>query len=222
MRRQLFITDDGSHSIRIDELNVSYHSKHGAIQESRHIYIATGFNYVADVKRKISILEMGFGTGLNALLTLIEADKNDLQILYDVVELHPLDSALISSLNYLSLLRTPQLSRQFSLMHDCEWNKPIKISGCFAFRKLHGDIKHVELSGRYDIIYFDAFDPAVQPELWTVDIFKKMYVLLNEGGVLVTYCSKGIVREAMNNAGFRVVKLEGPKGKREIVRAIRD
>ena len=222
MNRQLFITEDGSHSICLPDLNVCYHSKHGAIQESRHIYIGAGLRYMAGTKRQISILEVGFGTGLNALLTLIEAEKNDLQILYDVVELYPLDRAFVASLNYLSLLRTPQLSYQFSLMHECEWQKSVKISEHFDLKKLNDDIRHVELSGQYDIIYFDAFDPAAQPDLWTTNIFENMYALMNIGGVLVTYCSKGIARKAMMDAGFRVVKLEGPKGKREIVRAKKD
>ena len=222
MNRHLFITEDGSHSISMPDLNVCYHSKHGAIHESQHIYIDTGFRYMAVIKQNISILEVGFGTGLNALLTLIEAEKNDLQILYDVVELYPLDRAIVASLNYLSLLGTPQLSCQFSLMHDCEWQKSVKISEHFAIKKFNGDIRHVELSGRYDIIYFDSFDPAAQPALWTTSIFRKMYALMNRGGVLVTYCSKGMARKAMMDAGFRVVKLEGPKGKREIVRAWKD
>ena len=222
MNRQLFITEDGSHSICVPDLNVSYHSKHGALQESQHIYIGAGLMYLAGIKRNISVLEVGFGTGLNALLTLIEAEKNDLQILYDVVELYPLDRPFIASLNYLPLLGAPQLIREFSLMHDCEWHKSVKISDHFNIKKIKDDIRHVELSGLYDIIYFDAFHPAAQPELWTTNIFENMHALMNRGGVLVTYCSKGIVRKAMMDAGFRVNKLEGPKGKREIVRAMKD
>ncbi len=128
MHQKLFITEDGSHSIQIPELNVSYHSKHGAIQESQHIYIETGLKHLSESQNKISVLEVGFGTGLNALLTLIEAEKNVLQILYDVVELHPLDSAFVVSLNYLSLLQSPQLLKEFSCMHTCEWNTSVKIS----------------------------------------------------------------------------------------------
>jgi tRNA U34 5-methylaminomethyl-2-thiouridine-forming methyltransferase MnmC len=175
--------------------------------------------YLAGIKRNISVLEVGFGTGLNALLTLVEAEKNDLQILYDVVELYPLDSAFIASLNYLSVLQAPHLLDKFSLMHECEWETTVKISGHFDLKKIYGDIRHVELAGNYDLIYFDVFDPASQPGLWTEEVFKKMYSIMNADGVLVTYSSKGIVRKRMEDAGFRVMKLEGPKGKREIVRA---
>ena len=219
MQRQLFITEDGSHSIRIPDLNVSYHSRYGAVQESQHIFIGAGLKHAALYAKKISILEVGFGTGLNALLTLIEAEKNDLQILYDVVELYPLDSAFIASLNYLSVLQAPHLLNKFSLMHECEWETTVKISGHFDLKKIYGDIRHVELAGNYDLIYFDVFDPASQPGLWTEEVFKKMYLIMNADGVLVTYSSKGIVRKRMEDAGFRVMKLEGPKGKREIVRA---
>jgi len=219
MQQELFITEDGSHSVRVAELNVSYHSKHGAIQESVHVFIENGLKQIK--KRRINILEVGFGTGLNALLTLIEAQKNDLQILYDVVELHPLDNILVASLNYLSLLGAPHLVEEFSFMHACEWDVSVKISGQFALNKIKCDIRHVELTGKYDLIYFDAFDPSAQPDLWTADIFKKVYGVSGEECVLVTYCSKGIVRRAMTEAGFSVLKIPGPKGKREIVRAVK-
>ena len=222
MHQKLFITEDGSHSIQIPELHVSYHSKHGAIQESQHIFIEKGLKHVSERQKKISVLEVGFGTGLNALLTLIEAEKNDLQILYDVVELHPLDSVFIASLNYLSLLQSPHLVNEFSLMHACEWNTAVKISKHFDLKKIHGDIRYVELTGSYDLVYFDAFDPAAQPDLWTAGIFRKIHAVMNESGVLVTFCSKGEVRRVMGDAGFSVFKLEGPKGKREIVRSIKN
>jgi tRNA U34 5-methylaminomethyl-2-thiouridine-forming methyltransferase MnmC len=220
MQQELFVTEDGSHSIRLPELNVCYHSKHGAIQESVHIFIDNGLKCLN--KRNINILEVGFGTGLNALLTFIEAEKNDLQIVYDVVELHPLDSVYVASLNYLSVLKAPQLADAFSHMHACEWEVAAKISGQFALRKIRGDIRHVELAGKYDLVYFDAFDPAAQPELWTAEVFRKIYHATKENGILVTFSSKGIVRRAMTEAGFSVSKIEGPKGKREIVRALKN
>jgi tRNA U34 5-methylaminomethyl-2-thiouridine-forming methyltransferase MnmC len=217
MLHELFITEDGSHSVRIPELNVTYHSKHGAIAESACIFIESGLKRLN--KSTISILEVGFGTGLNALLTLIEAQKNDFQIIYDVVELYPLDNVCVSSLNYLSILESPQLADAFSHIHACEWDATVKISGQFQLKKIRGDIRHVELTGKYDLVYFDAFDPVVQPELWTVDVFRKIFNVSNQGCILVTYSSKGIVRRAMTEAGFSVSKIEGPKGKREIVRA---
>ena len=216
---ELFVTEDGSHSIKVPELNVSYHSRHGAIQESVHIFIEKGLKFLN--KKNIHILEVGFGTGLNALLTYIEAEKNDLQILYDVVELHPLDSVHVASLNYLSVLKAPHLASVFSHMHACEWETAAKISGQFALRKIRGDIRHVELAGIYDLVYFDAFDPAVQPELWTEEVFRKIYNATGDRGILVTFSSKGVIRRAMSAAGFSVSKISGPKGKREIVRAVK-
>lgn len=220
MRHEIFVTEDGSHSIKVPELNVTYHSKHGAIQESVHVFIESGLRYLN--KKEISILEVGFGTGLNALLTMIEAEKNGLKVLFDVVELYPLDSACVSSLNYLSLLNVPQLAGAFSHMHACEWDVAAKISGQFELKKIRGDARYVEMSGNYDLIYFDAFDPVAQPELWTLEVFKKLYSVAKPGCILVTYCSKGIVRRAMADAGFSVSKIAGPKGKREIVRAIKE
>lgn len=219
MLQELFVTEDGSHSIKVPHLNVTYHSKHGAIRESVHVFIDSGLKYLN--KKEISVLEVGFGTGLNALLTLIEAEKNDLQIIFDVVELYPLDSVCVSSLNYLSILKEPQLAESFAHMHACEWDVAAKISGQFELKKIRGDIRYVELTGNYDLVYFDAFDPVAQPELWTVDVFRKIFNVAKQGCVLVTYCSKGIVRRAMTEAGFSVSKVAGPKGKREIVRAVK-
>jgi tRNA U34 5-methylaminomethyl-2-thiouridine-forming methyltransferase MnmC len=219
MHRELFLTEDGSHSIKVPELNVSYHSKHGAIQESVHIFIENGLKYLN--KTNISVLEVGFGTGLNALLTFIEAEKNDLQILYDVVELHPLDSVYVASLNYLSVLKAPHLADAFSFMHACDWEVAAKISGQFTFKKIRGDIRHVELAGNYDLVYSDAFDPSAQPELWTAEVFRKIYNATRQNGILVTFSCKGVIRRALTEAGFSVSKISGPKGKREIVRAVK-
>src|SRR5690242_11756283 len=126
MLHELFVTDDGSHSVFVPELKVTYHSKHGAVQESVHVFIESGLKYINN--KQVSVLEVGFGTGLNALLTLIEAEKNDLQIVFDVVELYPLDNLCIASLNYLSVLQAPQLADEFSHMHACDWEVAVKIS----------------------------------------------------------------------------------------------
>jgi tRNA U34 5-methylaminomethyl-2-thiouridine-forming methyltransferase MnmC len=215
----LFTTEDGSHSIKIPELNVSYHSKHGAIGESEHIYIGAGLNFVSGKKKKISILEVGFGTGLNALLTLIKSNEDDLEIIYESVELHPLDDVFVSSLNYLSLLNAEHLKKEFQEMHSAAWDIKIHISDHFNFKKICGDIRGVQLDSCYDLVYFDAFDPVAQPELWTVKVFEKIHALMSENAVLVTFCSKGEVRRAMAQACFNIEKLRGPKGKREMVRA---
>ncbi|MBL7700544.1 MAG: tRNA (5-methylaminomethyl-2-thiouridine)(34)-methyltransferase MnmD [Chitinophagaceae bacterium] len=220
MQNKLIVTADGSHTVINKDLNVSYHSMHGAIQESKHIFIDAGLNYKQ--KKKINILEVGFGTGLNALLTLIESKNDRSEIIYEAIELHPLDDLCISSLNYLSLLNAGQLRDKFLSMHLSPASAATKISDHFHLKKIYGDIRSIQLSSSYDLIYFDPFDPVAQPELWSVDIFKKIYDSTNDGGVLVTYSSKGAVRRAMEAAGFKIEKLPGPRGKREIVRATKN
>ena len=221
MPHELFVTEDGSHSIKIPELNVSYHSSHGAVAESTHIFINAGLHEKSRQQKKINVFEAGFGTGLNALLTLIDAEKNDLQILYDVAELYPLDRVFVDALNYLSILEAPAYLSAFRHMHEGDWNVPLKISTCFTLRKMLVDIRQVKFTNKYDVVYFDAFDPVAQPELWTIEVFKRLFESMNEGGVLVTYSSKSGVRRALEIAGFVVTKLAGPKGKREITRAIK-
>lgn len=191
---------------------------HGAIRESQHIFIAAGLNFIK--KKKISVLEVGFGTGLNALLTLINSENDSSEILFEAVELHPLDSVCVSSLNYLSVLNVEHLRDKFLQMHSAEWNAPTKISENFHLKKTRGDIREVALPSKYDLIYFDAFDPVAQPLLWTEEVFSKIFQCTNPGGILVTYSSKGSVRRAMESAGYSVEKLAGPHGKREIVRAV--
>lgn len=219
MNLELKITNDGSHTVINKELNVSFHSTHGAIQESQHVYINTGLNSIRE--KKISILEIGFGTGLNALLTLINANANCSEIIYDTVEPHPVDDVLISSLNYLSVLNAEHLRDQFLAMHLCPWNVQTRISENFHFTKILGDIREVHIPSTYHLVYFDVFDPLSQPELWTENVFKKIYMLMNDGGTLVTYSSKVVVRRAMEAAGFEVEKVAGPHGKREIVKAVK-
>ena len=219
MPAELLITGDGSHTVCIPELNVTYHSKHGAIQESMHVYIESGLKQIQN--KKISVLEVGFGTGLNALLTYIQAEKNDLEVIYEAVELHHLDDSLTAALNYLSVLEAPQYVNAFSNMHACEWNVLQTISPSFAFKKVTGDIRDMSLTGSYNLVYYDAFDPSAQPDVWTSTIFHKIYSAMEEEGMLVTYCSKTSVRKALVEAGFQVVKIPGPKGKREIVKALK-
>jgi tRNA U34 5-methylaminomethyl-2-thiouridine-forming methyltransferase MnmC len=164
---------------------------------------------------------MGFGTGLNALLTLIEAEKQNRNIYYVSVDLFPLDTEQIASLNFCKQLQRPDLQSVFEEMHNSEWEKEIPITSHFLIKKLKADLMQVEIPGMFQLIYFDAFDPVAQPELWTNKIFEKIFSVLQPGGILVTYSSKGDVRRAIQAAGFRVEKLPGPKGKRQIVRAVR-
>jgi tRNA U34 5-methylaminomethyl-2-thiouridine-forming methyltransferase MnmC len=221
MKRHLQLTADGSHTIQIDELNVTYHSKHGAIQESRHVFIDAGISYLHQVKQlnEYRILEMGFGTGLNALLTAIFADQMNVHINYHSVEAFPLTADEVAMLNYGTLLQQVSF---FSQMHAAPWNTATPIHPKFELNKHYCELSSFITQEPFHIIYYDAFAPTAQPELWTVEVFEKLYRLLKPEGLLVTYCSKGVVRRAMEAAGFRVTKLQGPPGKREMVRASRD
>jgi tRNA U34 5-methylaminomethyl-2-thiouridine-forming methyltransferase MnmC len=221
MKRHVQLTADGSHTIQIDDLNVTYHSKHGAIQESQHVFIDAGISYLHQVKNlnEYRILEMGFGTGLNALLTAIYADQMNLNINYQSIEAFPLTTDEVSSLNYGTHLQQEPI---FKLLHTANWNTVTTIHQKFELYKHLCKLNAFVTEERFNIIYYDAFAPTAQPELWTVEVFQQLYQFLQPDGILVTYCSKGIVRRAMETAGFRVTKLQGPPGKREMVRAFRD
>ena len=223
MERSLVITKDGSHTIAIPKINVTYHSHHGAIQESMHVYIDAGLKYVsADLKlTDPCIFDMGFGTGLNALLTLVEAEKDQQKIHYTTVELFPLQEDEITLLNYCELLHREDLKPVFQQLHQCEWEKDISITPFFTIKKIRIDLFNLSIYQPVNLIYYDAFAPSAQPELWTKEVFEKLYNMLLPGGILVTYCSKSEVRRAMQSAGFIVEKISGPRGKREMVRAIK-
>jgi tRNA U34 5-methylaminomethyl-2-thiouridine-forming methyltransferase MnmC len=221
MEREIIYTGDGSHSICVPEMNVTYHSIHGAVRESRHVFIEAGFNVFGRLARPggLRIFEMGFGTGLNALLTLIESEKQN--IYYETIELYPLKVEEAKLLNYSRILGRDDLQEPFERFHECEWDEGIAIRPSFSFLKRRDDLLTFETAETFDLIYFDAFGPNVQPELWTQQIFEKMFLILRPGGILTTYSSKGTIRRAMQSAGFRVEKLVGPLGKREIVRALK-
>jgi tRNA U34 5-methylaminomethyl-2-thiouridine-forming methyltransferase MnmC len=236
VERKIIVTLDGSHSIEIPEMNVTYHSIYGAIQESKHVFIEAGLkSLILTEAAQLNIFEMGFGTGLNALLTIIEAEKLQKEIYYETVEPFPLDSTETRSLNYCKQLDREDLQPIFEQLHSCEWKKETSITENFRFKKSKSNLLNLPvrqagfetsetcLSGRqaFKLIYFDAFAPNAQSELWTKEIFEKMFAMLELRGVLVTYCSKGDVRRAMQAAGFTIEKLPGPKGKREILRAVR-
>ena len=223
MQRKLIVTGDGSHSIKVVELGVIYHSIHGAIQESRHVFIEAGFHASGRSERPdtFNIFEVGFGTGLNALLTLIESEKQNLKTYYETIEAYPLTLDEAGQINYCSVLKREDLQKSFELLHECEWAKETVISANLSFKKTKANLLNFEISGTFELIYFDAFDPNAQPELWTQEIFEKMFSMLRPRGILTTYSSKGTVRRAMQAAGFIVEKIPGPPGKREIVRAVK-
>ncbi len=223
MQRQLIITKDGSHTISIPEMNVTYHSHHGAIQESRHVFINAGFKYVMDTTKipTMYIFEMGLGTGLNAILSLIEAERLQQQVHYTALELYPLQETEINSLNYIEQVKRTDILDVFQLLHQCEWEQDIPITPFFTLHKVKNNLLNFTTPELQHLVYFDSFAPAAQPEHWTKEVFEKLSSILLPGGILVTYCSKSIVRKAMQAAGFVVTKIPGPHGKREMVRAFR-
>lgn len=222
MQRELILTKDGSHTIAIPSIDVTYHSLHGAIQESLHVFIEAGLkNCPSAEANSLRIFEMGFGTGLNALLTLIEAEKTQQHIHYTAIELFPLENELVQSLNYCEQLHRADLRPVFEQLHACEWEKETIILPYFTLLKSGSNLLNVKPLNPFNLLYFDAFAPAAQPELWTKEAFERLYAMLAPGGLLVTYCSKGDVRRAMQAAGFHIEKIPGPPGKREMVRATR-
>ncbi|NNC61916.1 MAG: tRNA (5-methylaminomethyl-2-thiouridine)(34)-methyltransferase MnmD [Eudoraea sp.] len=219
MKRSIITTGDGSKTISLDEWNEQYHSKHGAIQEAYHVFIKHGL--YDSQKNNIAILEIGFGTGLNALITLHESIKRNLHIKYTGVEAFPVSPEEIGELNYVEALEVPQLDAAFNQMHSCKWEEEICLSPNFVLRKNKLDFREISTKNEFDLIYFDAFGARVQPELWTQAIFQKMFNALKVNGILVTYSAKGSVRRAMDAVGFTVERLPGPPGKREMLRAIK-
>jgi tRNA U34 5-methylaminomethyl-2-thiouridine-forming methyltransferase MnmC len=222
MEKELFITNDGSHSILVPKHNLSYHSKHGAIAESMHVFLAAGFDYIIknESSPSITIFEMGFGTGLNALLTIMKAEALKQRIEYITIETDPLDSYTIKNLNYCQQLQRPDLQAVFETMHNCAWNQNQSIIHNFQFKKIKASLLEGIPAQKINLVYFDAFAPDAQPELWTESNFHNIFQQMEPNGILVTYCSKSIVRKAMMAAGFTVIKIPGPHGKREMVRAI--
>ncbi len=221
MERILQITADGSHTISIPTMEVTYHSKHGSIQESNHVFMDAGLQYYIDTHatKHIKILEAGFGTGLNTLLTAIRAREQKLIVEYHTIEAYPLQPAELENLNHGSLLKEEDL---FQKIHQSEWEIPVQLHPYYSIHKYQTTIEQFNSSNTFDCIFYDAFAPTAQPELWTESVFTKLFSLMNPGAILVTYCSKSIVRRAMQAAGFRVTKIPGPPGKREMVRAFKD
>lgn len=217
MQREIRLTADGSHTIALPDVGITYHSHHGAVGESRHVFIEAGLQpSFQSNTAPIHILEVGFGTGLNALLTLQEARQQQHPVLYTAIELFPLSTEEIGQLNYGQML---QDQPGFLAIHQANWEEVINLDPYFTLKKYKSSLLTLEEANNVTCIYFDAFSPTYQPELWTEAIFQQLYNLLLPGGLLVTYCSKSVVRKAMVAAGFQVEKIPGPWGKREMVRA---
>ena len=219
MKVDLFITEDGSSSLRVPELDETYHSSHGAIQESKHVFIGAGLVPLLNSKNPIRIFEVGFGTGLNAFLTLIEAQKSGVAVEYLGIEKYPVAEDLVSELNYPELLNED--GDAFLSLHNCQWNIRNQISPEFEIEKLKGSLLEFEEKKSVNLIYFDAFGPDKQPEMWSLDILKKCYEMLEFGGIFVTYSAKGQLKRDLKAIGFKVETLPGPPGKFQMTRAIK-
>ena len=220
MKRELILTADGSKTIYIPEMDENYHSTNGALQEALHVFIQNGIR-TFNPKGEITVFEMGFGTGLNALLTLVDAVNSTRKINYIGIEAYPVELELIKEINYESLVNE-QFTESFSSMHSLPWEQKHIIHPNFTFQKIHAKIQNYQtLNSSVDIIFFDAFGPKVQQEVWTIDVLKKMYDMLKPNGILVTYCAMGQMKRDLKSLGFKVEGLPGPPGKREMTRAVK-
>lgn len=214
---QLEQTADGSYTLFVPELNEHYHSVKGALTESEHIFINMGLKHSQIQSPRI--LEIGFGTGLNAFLTLIEAEKAQRTVYYTTIERYPISDEIVQKLSYPELI-CPEKAKEFFTLHQVPWNTDVFISPYLTLNKINDDFTSYQFSKGYDIIYFDAFAPEKQPEMWSQPLFDNLYECLNKGGILTTYCAKGTVRRMLQSSGFTIERLPGPpEGKREILRA---
>ena len=212
-------TQDGSHSIFSEKYGVSYHSKYGAVQETQHVFIEAALRPKALLHKDLAILEIGFGTGLNAFMTYLEAKKFLLNLKYTAVEAYPISQEEAEALNYPQVLRKEEETSFFLSMHHSSWNKRIALNDFFSIEKRQHLFQEIDFQNQFDIIYFDAFAPNSQPELWEEEIMSKMFEALKPDGILVTYCAKGAVKRVLKSVGFEVESLKGPPGKREMTRA---
>ncbi len=215
MRPKIIHTADKSPTLYLEEIDEHYHSINGALQESMHVFINAGLNQIS--KNNINILEIGLGTGLNVILTYNEIKNSNKNVFYKGIEKYPLKNEIIEQLQKETIFN----SDTFLKIHNSNWEEEINISGNFILQKQKIDLINFQATKEYDLIYFDAFAPNKQPKLWTTKVFLKLYEATKKDGILVTYSAKGIVKEALRNAGFEVKRLKGPAGKRHMVRAVK-
>jgi tRNA U34 5-methylaminomethyl-2-thiouridine-forming methyltransferase MnmC len=222
MQVELQVTSDGSHTLFNPQVNECYHSTHGAIQESLHVFIKSGLDYKASRVRTVRILEVGLGTGLNALLTIQAAQQQDLRIEYTAVEAFPLGPEITKALNYPAMIGSSSAGKWFDDLHASPWVAVQSITSFFNLTKVKGRLQDVDLEPRsFDLVYFDAFAPQKQPEMWLPEVLVKVAEAMDDGACLVTYCAKGQVKRDLRAAGLGVRALPGPPGKREMIRATR-
>lgn len=216
LKPEIIESADGSHTLRVESLNENYHSYKGALTESLHVFLKMGLALFSE-KESIQLLEVGFGTGLNTLLTALDIDRREVH--YTSLETYPLSWEMVSKLNYAKLVNDPIAELTFEKMHTAPWDEFSEIADNFHLRKVHAALQDFEPDRPIDLVYYDAFAPHAQPELWEPAIWQKLFEMMSVGGVLVTYCAKGQVRRDMQATGFTVERLEGPPGKREMIRA---
>lgn len=219
MKREFITTNDGSVTILLPEMQETYHSKFGAIQEAYHVFIQNGLALTQG--QPIAILEIGFGTGLNAFITFMETEKSGQVIKYTGVEAYPVTHDEAPLLNYVNQLKAEEYAGIFKQMHDAEWGRTIQLSDNFSLTKRKQFFQEIDDKEVFDLIYFDAFGYSVQPELWSEDIFKRMYAALKKDSILVTYACRTVIKKAMIEAGFQTKKVPGPPGKREMLIAFK-
>jgi len=216
MQTELTKTLDGSYTLYVPEIDEHYHSINGAIQESNHVFINAGLKECA--KDTIHVLEVGFGTGLNTFLTMLEAEKSAKNIFFTTIELYPIDENKVKSLQYAKQISTEN-SFDFERLHTANWNETTQLTTHFTLKKNLADFTKIDFDEEnFDVIFFDAFSPEKQPEMWTENIFTKLYNASSKNAILTTYCAKGMVRRAMQKAGYLVERISGPPGKREMIR----
>ncbi|MCB0703691.1 MAG: tRNA (5-methylaminomethyl-2-thiouridine)(34)-methyltransferase MnmD [Saprospiraceae bacterium] len=216
---RLVPTTDGSHTVESSQYGVSYHSKYGAIQESMHVFIDAGLRVAGIGKKKLAVLEAGFGTGLNALMAFIESTRHGWEIQYTGLEAYPLQPDITTQLNFTEILNLPELQPVFSRMHETPWNEVAQIAPGFELTKMQMRFEDVRFEVAFDVIFFDAFAPTAQPELWGEAVLGNMFRALKPGGILTTYCAKGAVKRQLRALGFEIESIPGPPGKREMTRA---
>ncbi|MDO9254813.1 MAG: tRNA (5-methylaminomethyl-2-thiouridine)(34)-methyltransferase MnmD [Bacteroidales bacterium] len=213
-------TEDGSHTLFVPDLNEHYHSTHGALQESEMVFIQNGLHRITACIKEINVLEVGFGTGLNALLTVLESKKQRRKINYVAVEPEPIAAGILENLNYPTVIGGTEAAGYYKKINEAGWVYPTFLSDYFILSKIQAKLEDISLKDeQFHLVYFDAFGPDVQPELWTEQIFTQLHKCLKKNGILVTYSCKGTVKRALKAAGFTIEKLPGPAGKREVLRA---
>jgi len=219
MKHQIISTADGSKTLYVPELNEQYHSVNGALTESEYVFLKNG--YLHHQANRVSVFEVGFGTGLNALLTALKADELKRHTTYTSIEKYPLEAREVMELEYGNLF-SDSASKLFENLHTAPWNKKVKISEFFTLQKIKADLSTYQFEQKaYDVIYFDAFAPDKQPELWKPEIFDRLAAACRSGATFVTYSAKGVIRRQLIASGFEMERLPGPPGKRQMLRGMR-